>query len=277
MIRLLVIVFYIFITTQVTAYADSPPRSNPVPGGVTILTLAPSASANGTAPRAYYNGERVMVLRNGERWQAVVGIPLLSTPGTHTLQVEAGDKTLTQLSFAVRDKQYASQHITLKDQRKVEPTPDDLVRIERETAEIKHALGLWTDRDTIPTGFALPVQGEPSNSFGFRRFFNDQPRKPHSGMDISAAQGAPIHAPAPGTVIATGDYFFNGNTIFIDHGQGLITMYCHLSRISVEPGQTVQRGDTIGAVGMTGRATGPHLHWGVSLNRTQVDPSLFVQ
>ena len=249
------------------------PQAEPVPGGVAIIPLAVSSSDG--VPQVYYNGARALVVRDAGRWQAVVGIPLSAEPGEHSIQLRVNGKTLIQV-FTVSDKQYATQHLTLKDKRKVEPTPEDLVRIEKETAEINAALSYWSDNTEVDTAFIPPTVGIRSSSFGLRRYFNDQPRKPHSGLDFAAAMGAPVHAPAAGRVIGSGDYFFNGNTVFIDHGQGLITMYCHLSHIAVKPGQKLARGDSIGAVGMSGRATGPHLHWGVSLNRALVDPALFL-
>lgn len=258
-----------------TMGAVAAPPHHPVPGGVAIVSLEGGQSDGQSAPRVYYEGRRVMVIRANAGWAAVVGIPLSGRVGEHSLQVKAANKTTT-VNFSVRDKQYATQHLTIKDQRKVEPNAEDLRRIDQETAEIKAALSHWSDAAEVPLDLVLPVTGPASDSFGFKRVFNGQPRKPHSGMDIAASTGVAVSAPAPGKVIDTGDYFFNGRSVFIDHGQGLITLYCHLSRIDVEAGQMLASGDRLGAVGASGRATGPHLHWGVYLNHTAVDPSLFL-
>jgi len=158
----------------------------------------------------------------------------------------------------------------------VNPNKQDLERIGKESKIIRAALATWSEQTNVPFDFELPVHGRLSSPFGLRRYFNGQPRKPHSGLDIAADEGTPILAPASGTIIATGDYFFNGNTIFIDHGQGLITMFCHLNKIRVKPAQVVEKGQRLGDVGMTGRVTGPHLHWSVSLNNARIEPRLLL-
>jgi murein DD-endopeptidase MepM/ murein hydrolase activator NlpD len=176
----------------------------------------------------------------------------------------------------VAPKQYAEQRLTVTNRRHVDPSKEDLERIAEERTRIDTALGTFTaDRQPV-LALQPPVAGRRSSSFGLRRYFNGQARNPHSGMDIAAATGTPIRSPAPGRVVEAGDFFFNGNTVFVDHGQGVVTMYCHLSRIDVTPGDEVGAGTILGLVGATGRVTGPHLHWGVAVNRALVDPALFL-
>jgi murein DD-endopeptidase MepM/ murein hydrolase activator NlpD len=249
------------------------PATASVPGGVALIELPVSPSP----PRASFNGKPVMVLPNGDSYAALVGLSLGIKPGIHHLVVRTGEQEEITREFSVEAKQYETQHLTIKNKRMVNPEQRDLERISREQKRIRQALATWNDTIPATLRFELPVAGPLSSPFGLRRFFNQQPRKPHSGLDIAADEGTPIKAPAAGEVVDTGEFFFNGNTVFIDHGQGLVTMYCHLSRIDVQAGQKLQTGDVIGAVGKTGRVTGAHLHWGVSLNDARVDPTLFLE
>ena len=246
--------------------------STPVPGGIAIVALPDHADP----ASARYRDKKVLVTDIDGQPSAVIGLSLGTRPGRHFLRAENAGGDALQIAFSVERKAYEEQRITIKDKRKVTPEKRDMERITREQKVIKKALRHWSDTDEVDLTFELPVEGPTSSPFGQRRFFNDQPRKPHSGLDIAAADGTPIRAPAPGTVIETGDYFFNGKTVFIDHGRGLVTMYCHMSAIDIEPGTRVASGDSIGRIGMTGRVTGPHLHWGVSLNDARVDPLLFL-
>jgi murein DD-endopeptidase MepM/ murein hydrolase activator NlpD len=248
------------------------PDAQAVPGGIALVQLP----AGSDTTQVRFNKHPVLVAASGESYTAVVGLPLGTSPGTHSLTLRTLDGRQTSVDFRVNDKQYQTQHITIKDKRKVNPEKRDMQRIGREQQRIKRALANWDPQSPESLRFELPVEARVSSPFGLRRFFNEQPRKPHSGLDLAAAAGTPVHAPAAGHISDTGDFFFNGNTVFIDHGQGLVTMYCHLSRVDVKAGQQVQAGEVIGAVGQTGRVTGPHLHWGVSLNDARVDPLLFL-
>ncbi|TBU98395.1 peptidoglycan DD-metalloendopeptidase family protein [Stutzerimonas kirkiae] len=240
----------------------------PYPGGVAILDLG-----NGSQPpRARYQGKPVLVIReDGKRWIAIVGVPLGTRPGTQQLEADGRD-----LGFEVGARHYREQHITLKNQQQVTPDAKNLARIERELAEQTRAYRQFSPRQPSNLLFDKPVDGPLSSPFGLRRFFNGEERNPHSGLDFAVPQGTPVKAPAAGKVILLGDYFFNGRTVFVDHGQGLISMFCHLSRIDVKLGDELPRGAVIGRVGATGRATGPHLHWNVSLNDARVDPAIFI-
>lgn len=249
------------------------PRESRVPGGIAILDLGESEAPPG---QVVFNGHGAPVLKNGTSWLAVVGIPLDTQVGAQaaTLQPPQGDAR--KLEFTVSDKRYEVQRLKVANPRHVEPSTEDLERIERERRRIDAALGNFAADREPKFVMRAPVDGRRSSSFGLRRYFNDQPRNPHTGMDIAAPTGTVIRSPAPGVVTDTGDYFFNGNTVFVDHGRGVVTMYCHLSRIDVQLGDEVDTGTPLGLVGATGRVTGPHLHWGVAVNRALVDPALFL-
>ncbi len=248
------------------------PQSSPVPGGIAIIAVGPDSTP---APLVQFQKQRVLIVRSNGMWQAVVGLPLSLDTGEQQLDIsERG--TARTLAFQVLPKQYETQYLTLANKRQVDPTAEDLKRVTRELALSNQAFATWSEALADDLRFDLPAHGRFSSAFGLRRFFNNQARQPHSGLDIAAPEGAPVLAPAAGAVIETGNYFFNGNTVFIDHGQGLVSMYNHLSRISVKKGVRVARGQRIGAVGRTGRVTGAHLHWTVSLNNARVDPMLFL-
>jgi murein DD-endopeptidase MepM/ murein hydrolase activator NlpD len=255
--------------------ADLLPMDARVPGGVAVLRLGDEVLPPG---EMYYGPYRAPVVHDGRSWTAVIGIPLATPPGPQTavLVTPDPDDTDLQIVFDVGPKTYAEQRLTVEP-RKVDPLPEDLARIEAETERSDRALSTYSEELWPTWRWTAPVPGPRSSSFGLRRVFNGQPRSPHSGMDIAAPTGTPILAPAAGRVLDVGDFFFNGNTVFVDHGRGVVTMYCHLSRIDVQPGQAVDAGAALGLVGATGRVTGPHLHFGVAVNRAMVDPALFLR
>ncbi|WP_243384396.1 peptidoglycan DD-metalloendopeptidase family protein [Geothrix alkalitolerans] len=249
------------------APAVLPFKPSPVPGGVAIVTIP----GQGPAPKVTYHGESVLVRRAAKGWVAVVGIPLGAKPGRQEIQV--GGRSIP---FTIRPKRYPEQRIRLKDERRVTPNAEDEARIAREQALMAPAWRAWPE-GLVPTlQFQQPTLGGLTSSFGLRRVFNGQPRAPHSGLDIKAPAGQAVRAPAAGVVVLTGDFFFSGNAVFLAHGEGVVSLFAHLSKVTVTQGQVVKAGDLLGEVGMTGRATGPHLHWSLSLNNARVDPRLFL-
>ena len=248
-------------TTDSSLAQSVDPKNTVVPGG--IYRWTPPAGATDIR----FNNRPVMRLRD----QILVGIPLNHPLGAANLAYVLSGQDANH-SFSVVDKAYTEQHITLQNREMVNPNPEQLARI-REESRRQRALYLQHSDAPSPTaGFIQPLQGRISSLFGHRRFFNGQARNPHSGLDIAAPTGSEIRAPAAAEVTLVDDLYYNGKTIFLDHGQGLITMYCHLSESLVTEGERVEQGEVIGLVGATGRVTGPHLHWSVSLNGYRVDP-----
>jgi murein DD-endopeptidase MepM/ murein hydrolase activator NlpD len=262
------------VCAMARAFGMDLPQSDPVPGGIVLLPLP--QGADGPAPLVTYDSNRVMVLKQADHWLAVIGIPLNTPVGSASVSIAArAAADERSQSFQIAAKDYATQSLKVAP-AKVDLSERDLARAAREMAHLQSALATFNESAPATLRLLPPVPGARSSSYGSRRIFNGEARNPHSGMDIPAPKGLPVHAAADGRVIDTGDYFFNGNTVLLDHGEGLITMYCHLSQINVRNGELVHAGGVIGKVGATGRVTGPHLHFGVALNRAFVDPALFL-
>jgi murein DD-endopeptidase MepM/ murein hydrolase activator NlpD len=243
-----------------------------VPGGVARLSLGTAQQS----PKAFLDGRRLLVRSEGREWVALVGVPLAAKPKSK-LSVEVihalGEREV--LPIRVVDKKYLTQHITVAPDQADLP-PEQIARYEQQRAHLQQVLRTFTERNPASLALLQPVEGRRSGNFGFRRIVNGKPRSPHGGLDIAAPAGTPIVATGSGQVLDVGDYLFLGQTVILDHGQGLLSLYAHLSAIDVTAGQIVGLGQAIGKVGATGRTTGPHLHFSVYLNAASVDPAIFL-
>jgi len=248
------------------------PENSPFPGGVIVKEIKSQ-----TVPEAYLGKRRLMVLpaTGKERYVVVAGVGLSKKADDPCEIVLKEGETQRTVTVALQEKAYEKQYITLKNRRMVSPEKMDMKRIEEESRRSREALALFSEQKFDSLSMVRPVDVNISDDFGKRRFFNNKPRRPHSGVDMAAPVGTPIVSPLAGKIVEIGEFFFNGNVIFIDHGLGLVSMYCHMHKFDVTKGQMVKRGEKIGEVGTTGRVTGPHLHWGVSLNGAMIDPRLF--
>ena len=248
------------------------PQHSPWPGGIAVVPLD-----GDQRPEVTVGNRPALVLKSNGRWLALIGIPLdhdVHDPLSATITRQ--DRAAQTISVDLREANYRVQRLTVEN-KYVEPGAEALERILAERSIIDAALGHWRAADLDDVMLRAPAPGARSSSFGSRRIFNDQPRAPHKGMDISASAGTPVVAPRDGIVTATGDFYFNGNTVIVDHGQGYISLYCHLSEIDVKTGQAVASGELLGKVGATGRVTGPHLHFATYLNGTAIDPALLLE
>ncbi|MEL0081995.1 MAG: peptidoglycan DD-metalloendopeptidase family protein [Gammaproteobacteria bacterium] len=255
------------------------PRELRIPGGIALVDITDHYAPGKVALHA---GHPVKTVTRAGRQIAIVGIPLSVTADSITLSIHAdndGNKAepLQQFFIEIGEGNYPQEQLTIADTNKVSPDQQSLRRIRRESKLISEFLENWQSGVVATGAMQLPTEGRLSSSFGRRRIINGLPRRPHSGLDIAAPVGHPVYSPADGVITGDGDYFFNGNSLFIDHGEGVISMFCHLDQTLVKPGDRVAKGALVARVGATGRVTGPHLHWSLSLNDARVDPLLFVE
>ncbi len=246
-----------------------------VPGQVIVIKVTGEQGIKKASGR--FQGKEVYFQRigNANEFQALLGIGLFKKPGEYGLAIETSfhDAQTRKMyrNISVADKIFDLQRLTLPPEL-VTLSEKDLRRVGREKTRLDK---IWI-KETLERfwkgGFIKPVEGVWGSEFGLRRMINDELRSPHTGVDITAPEGSPVRTMASGRVVLTDELFFSGNSIVIDHGQGLYSMYFHLSKFLVKKGKRVEKGDIIGLVGSTGRASGPHLHWGVRLQNARVDP-----
>jgi len=243
------------------------------PGELVVLTLTLNSDTNDVAVRVF--DKAVPAYRLGGRvWEALVGLDLEQPPGRYMLSAEAHtDKGIVRGAhmLAVQPRTFPTRRLRV-DPDFVNPPAEVRARIEHEAAFIREV----TERSDVVRlwsgPFVRPVRDPANSRFGTKSVFNGEARRPHSGADFLSAAGTAVHAPNAGRVVAARDLFFTGNTVMIDHGLGVVSLLAHLSAMDVHEGDVVTAGRVIGKVGATGRVTGPHLHWGLTVNGARVDP-----
>lgn len=240
----------------------------PLEQGGAVIGRAPPGTA------VSLQGRRLSVSREGV---FLMGFGR-DAPPTERLDVAYPDGSVEHRELKITQRDYPTERINGLEPSQVTPPEEVLARIRREQARIEAARELDAPRTDFTTSFIRPVPGRISGVFGSQRILNGKSRRPHYGVDFAVARGTPIKAPAPGVVtLVDKDMYFSGGTVILDHGHGLSSVFIHMSRIDVKEGQRVEQGGVIGAVGATGRATGPHLHWGVNWFQERLDPQLLLQ
>jgi len=220
MIKKILLISFFGLISFKFATAEMFPMTAPVPGGIAIIDLKSDFNEQS---KIFYGKKRILTRKINNTWQAVIGLPLKIKAGVHKIKIINAQGKKRYQEFSVYGKDYETRHITITNKRMVSPTKKDIERHYKEKPLIIAALKTWTENNNVQTSFSLPVEGRFSSIFGLKRIYNNQKRiRRHTGLDIAAPTGTLIKSPAKGKVIRTGAYFFTGNTVFIDHGQGLI-------------------------------------------------------
>ena len=271
---------------------DAPPCT----AGTTLHLSAPEASQGSlllielksTKPLAEVQGEwgeKIVPLwqegADEARRRGLLGVDLEKAPGEYELkiagQTASGERIGCNVMVAVAKGQFATEKLQVEKQF-VEPSPEQVKRANEERQKLRDIFDRVTPERLWDGPFRIPLDGVTTGSnFGKRRILNGNPGSPHSGMDLPGTTGTPVHAPQRGRVALAEELFFSGNTVVMDHGLGIYTLYAHLSEVDVKAGDTLETGAVLGKVGATGRVTGPHLHWGLTVERARVNPLLLVK
>jgi len=276
-----VIIFFVFLAPLVWAETDKTAlleaRLYPeilYQGNAALVSV--SCSSYIEAVYGEWRGKLLPFSREGRRlFQAILGVDLNASPGAEvitltTSNVQADGPPMI-FRFSILKKDFPIQRISLPT-KMVSLSKDDLARVRREKKDLERVWGTSSKQKQWKQKFIAPVTGDVISPFGVHRILNNEPRSPHTGVDFRAKTGSPVRASADGIVALTCDHFFSGRSVFLDHGMGFFTMYFHLSEINVKEGQKLSCGQVLGLVGQTGRATGPHLHWGARIGNSRVDP-----
>lgn len=265
------------VAMAIAASAATPPaltvttRARAVqPGELVLFTIVAAQPVSQVTVRAFGRDWPAYEDGSARRWRAPVGIDLDTRPATYHAEIAAGEDR-TSYPLVVRARAFRTRHLTVNPDL-VNPPPEALARIDAEARELND---LWThgEPQRLWSGpFVRPVPDEANSAFGTRSVYNGEARSPHSGADFLSPEGRPVKAPNAGRIVLAGARYFTGNTVIVDHGLGLFSLFAHLSEMDVKAGDTVAAGDLVGKVGATGRVTGPHLHWTVRVNGARVDP-----
>ena len=245
------------------------------PGELVVIEVRPSLQPVSVTATAFGREVRFFEAPPGGVWVGLVGIDLTVEPGAYEVDVRAavgaGASVHAAYALQVEPKEFPTRRLRVNPNF-VNPPQEVIDRIQREAREVADVFQQASPERLWRGGFAAPVPGKPTSSFGRRSVFNGEARRPHSGTDFRAGKGVPVKAPNAATVVLTGDLYFSGKVVILDHGWGLYSYFAHLSSVDVAEGDRVTRGHVVGRVGATGRVTGPHLHWTVRLNDARVDP-----
>ncbi|MDC4203570.1 MAG: M23 family metallopeptidase [Candidatus Manganitrophus sp.] len=271
------ILFFYFLSIPLQAQETSAPIQVKQ-GEIALITLTLESDIPSVVGK-FLDQPIPFFKKNTDEYAAMIGIDLDQKIGLQPLIVtwKKGESTdRREIPIEVVSASFGTETLKLP-KAMVDLDPPTLARVEKEQARMKEIFNKSADQRLWEAAFIVPAEGKVAGTFGLRRIMNGQPRNPHTGEDISAPLGTPVLASNGGRVILVGEFYFNGHSVIIDHGLGLFSMYFHLAETTVKEGDVVAKGQAIGSVGQSGRATGPHLHWGVRLNGARVNPFSLIE